>query len=635
MDTLRYPENLEPGTVRRWLVEAGGRAESGQTLVEIELKDSLVHLAAPAACTLGRVIAPAAATVAPGAALAEVGDGTAAGGAAATAPAAAMANPAPASPNPSSGPPEGFAPILMPQAGNTMEEGTILSWKVSEGDRIEAGQTICEIETDKATMEFEAPEAGRLAKIVAPEGSTIPVKQPIAYLGEGEMPEGTTASAAETGQSAPAPGPVPSAAAEPAGTEGASVEGVSPILMPQAGNTMEEGTILSWKVSEGDRIEAGQIICEIETDKATMEFEAPEGGRLAKVVAPEGSTIPVKQPIALLAEDDAAADAWLRHAESSQAPSGQRGDSGATAATAASASAPATTVPSAAPTAPATTTATGRVKASPAARRLAKQRGVALERLGAGSGPGGRILSSDLEHAPAATAAPSPAAPAGPGEVVRRRMTKMRRAIAHNLTVSKQTVPHFYVRQSIDAEPLLGYYRQMKQQAGCTINDILIMAISRVMQQFPAFRSRLEGEEILEYSQANIGIAVGVEDGLVVPVLPGVDRMDLPTLAAAARSLVDNARKGRVDNMGTGTFTISNMGMFGIEDFSAIINPPEAGILAVSAAREQVIVRDGAMRPGRVMNLTLSADHRIVDGMLAAQFMGELKTLLEAPQQIA
>ena len=634
MDTLRYPDNLEPGTVRRWLVEAGDRAESGQTLVEIELKDAVVHLAVPAACTIGRVIAPAAATVAPGAALAEVGGGPAAAGAVATAPAATTANPAPASGEPSSDPPEGFSPILMPQAGNTMEEGTILSWKVSEGDRIEAGQTICEIETDKATMEFEAPEAGRLAKIVAPEGSTIPVKQPMAYLGEGEMSAGATTSSAEAGQNTPSPTPASPAAAEPTGTAAASLEGVSPILMPQAGNTMEEGTILSWKVSEGDRIEAGQIICEIETDKATMAFEAPEAGRLAKIVAPEGSTIAVKRPIGLLADDDAAAEAWLRHAESSQAASGQRGGSRAAAATTTPPAASGTAAASAAPAAPSATTATGRVKASPAARRLAKQRGVVLERIGAGSGPGGRILSTDIEHAPAATAAPAASAPTAPGEVVRRRMTKMRRAIAQNLTVSKQTVPHFYVRQGIDAEPLLNYYRQVKEHAGCTINDILVMAISRVMQQFPAFRSRLEGEEILEYSQANIGIAVGVDDGLVVPVLPGVDRMDLPTLAAAARSLVENARKGRVDNMGTGTFTISNMGMFGIEDFSAIINPPEAGILAVSAAREQVIVRDGAMRPGRVMNLTLSADHRIVDGMLAAQFMGQLKALLEAPQDI-
>ncbi len=629
MDTLRYPENLDAGTIQRWLAAAGDRVDGEQILAVIDLKDSVVHLLAPAAATLKRLLVPAGTTVEPGTALAQLGDASSAEPSAPAA--AARSNPAPPAGGGESAP-EGFTPILMPQAGNTMEEGTILSWKVGEGDRIEAGQIICEIETDKATMEFEAPEGGRLAKIAAPEGAIIPVKQPIAWLGEGEFtsePAGAGDGAASAHGTA-AEEAAPTADREATASQPASVEGVTPILMPQAGNTMEEGTILSWKVAEGDRIEAGQIICEIETDKATMEFEAPEGGRLAKIVAPEGTTTPVKQPIALLAEDDAAAEAWLATGES-RAPE-------PAAASAAEAPAPPTAARAAAtnPTAPTSTTATGRVKASPAARRIARERGVALDRLGAGSGPGGRILSTDVQQAPATAATEMPAAApsAGPGAVVRRRMSKMRRAIAQNLTVSKQTVPHFYVRQSIDAQPLLDFYRRMKDETGCTINDVIVLAISRTMMHYPGFRSRLESEEIVEYPTANIGIAVGIEDGLVVPVLTGVEGMDLPTLARSARLLVDNARKGRVDNMGAGTFTISNMGMFGIEDFSAIINPPEAGILAVSAAREHLWVTDGAMRPGRAMNLSLSADHRIVDGMLAAQFMAQLKALLEEPESI-
>ncbi|HOF18663.1 MAG TPA: dihydrolipoamide acetyltransferase family protein [Phycisphaerae bacterium] len=279
------------------------------------------------------------------------------------------------------------------------------------------------------------------------------------------------------------------------------------------------------------------------------------------------------------------------------------------------------------------------MKASPAARRLAAQRGIELSTVGAGSGPAGRILSTDLPAAaPASLQAPTvrPAAiRTGPvGQPTRRKLAGMRKAIAKNLTASKQNIPHFYLRGTIDAGALFDTYRRAKAHFKCSVNDFLLAAVARVMGEFPAFRTRLEGEELVEYPTSNVGIAVGLDKGLVVPVLLGADRMALPQLAATTRQIVEAARGGKIEAMGQGNLTITNLGMFGTEEFSAIINPPEAAILAVGAIREAVLVKDGAMRPGRVMTMTLSCDHRVIDGMQAAQFMARLKEVLESPQML-
>jgi pyruvate dehydrogenase E2 component (dihydrolipoamide acetyltransferase) len=277
-----------------------------------------------------------------------------------------------------------------------------------------------------------------------------------------------------------------------------------------------------------------------------------------------------------------------------------------------------------------------------------------------GSGPAGRVLSTDLVNLKGAgKSAPAMAAPvartaAAKGTAVkevktvaaagpmagltggRKALTKMRKAIAVNLQMSKQTVPHFYVKGTINADPVFAFYRAQKPATGCTLNDVILLAVGRVVGEFAAFRSRLEGNEIVEAGAANIGVAVSVPEerggGLVVPVVLGVHELTLSQVAAESKKVVESARNGKVENMGKGVFTISNMGMLGVEDFSAIINPPESGILAISAVREDVIVKDGAMRAGRVMSLTLSVDHRVVDGALAAAFMGRLKEILEMPE---
>jgi pyruvate dehydrogenase E2 component (dihydrolipoamide acetyltransferase) len=404
---------------------------------------------------------------------------------------------------------------------------------------------------------------------------------------------------------------------------------VVPILMPQAGNTMEEGTVVTWLVKTGDVISVGQTICEIETDKATIDFESPQAGRLARIVAPVGEPIAVKQPIALLAESDAAADAFLAK---DQPPT----NSGVAVNT------PVSAAPSAAKVVQATAHTTfggpkaagtvasngGRIKASPAARKIAAERGVALTAVTTGSGPAGRILSSDV----ARLAADNGSSQSKQSSVASRRsMPKMRRAIGRNLQASKQTIPHFYVRLTVNADPLLAFHRENKPQTECSLNDVIVLAVGRAIGEFPAVRSQIDGDDLVEFPHANIGIAVGIEGGLVVPVVLAVDTLSLAQLAKETKRTVENARRGRLDNIGQGVFTISNLGMFGVEEFSAIINPPESGILAVSAIREAVVVENGSLRAGRTMTMTLSADHRIVDGVLAAKFMARLKEVLEHP----
>ena len=387
---------------------------------------------------------------------------------------------------------------------------------------------------------------------------------------------------------------------------------VVPLLLPRAGQTMEEGTIVKWLVGEGDRIEPGQIIYEVETDKATFEIESDQAGRIARIVVEEYESVPVLTPVAYLAERDEDVEEYLA-SEGGKTTEAKEPENRAEAA------AEKTEQPVEAPREP----ATDRIKASPAAKKLAREKGVDLASIGQGSGPGGRIVSEDVvKSAPAST------------EAVRRRVSSMRKTIAKNLVASKQSIPHFYVRQTINAGPLYSQYKARKAEFDCTVNDLIVLACAKALMDFPAFRSQLAGEEILEYASANIGIAVGVEDGLVVPVVMDAQNLDLRKLSQETRTLIEAAREGDIRNMGKGVFTVTNMGMLGVDEFTAIINPPEAAILAVSAIREDVIVRDGSVRAGRVMTMTLSCDHRIIDGALAAKFITALQRLLEQPENL-
>lgn len=399
------------------------------------------------------------------------------------------------------------------------------------------------------------------------------------------------------------------------------------VTMPKAGQSMEEGTILRWMKKEGDPVVRGEILLEIDTDKAAVEVESPESGILKKILCPEGTTVPVLAPIAIVAgpKDDISA-------EMSQAQS-------VPAATVDMASGPAAEPVAAG--AALTETQAGRIKASPAARRTARETGVDLTAVGRGSGPEGRIISSDVLRLASLPAEAPPAAPvlsavpAIPAGATRRPLTGMRKAIARSMLAAKQSIPHFYAKLTIDAGPLYDFYRAEKQKYPCTLNDIITLACARVIRESPAFRSRYEQEEIVEFAAASIGVAVGMDEGLVVPVLVGADSMSLMEVALESQRIIEAARQGKVTAMGQGVFTITNLGPFGVEEFTAIINPPEAAILAVGAIREDVIVRDEGMRPGRVMTMILSADHRVIDGLMAARFLKRLQEVLETPDSIA
>ncbi|MHC4855512.1 MAG: 2-oxo acid dehydrogenase subunit E2 [Planctomycetota bacterium] len=661
MDILKYPEKgrfpLE-GVVIEWKKKQHDSVQKGEILLQIEAAGQTLEVESTSEGTLLKPLAAVGCPVKAGDSLAIIGDkGQDASKAIeqinqkAPSPAAKTsavqakpkAQPVAAQPKQTeekkdqamttqtpAGNPENVIPILMPQAGQSMEEGTILSWKIKPGDTIEVGQVIMEIETDKATMEVEAPDAGRVARIIAAEGDIIEVKKPVAFIAAddadvdaylGGAPAAAPAPAAPA-PTAPAPAPAaastpapaaPSAPAQPAVSvpEGAVV----PVLMPQAGQSMEEGTILAWKVAEGDQIEVGQIIMEIETDKATMEVEAVDAGRIAKIVAAEGDIIEVKQPVAYLAEADVDIDAYVGGGSTAAPAAAQP-------AAPAAAAAPAKKAP-AVQKAAAQVSETGRVKASPAARKAAQQKGIDLSSVPTGSGPGGRILSTDVEQADVI-----------PTEVQIYPLTKMRRAIANNLLYSKQNVPHFYAKKTIDAALLFATYRKTKEQFKCSVNDFVTKACAKAIRQYPAFRSQYKDTEVHENPAVNIGIAVGTDEGLTVPVVLNADRQNLEQLAAQTRQVVESARNGKLENFGHGIFTITNLGMFGCEEFSAIINPPESAILAVGAIREGVIVENGAMRPTRLMTMTLSVDHRVVDGVLAAQFLNTVQELLEDPEQL-
>ncbi len=677
METLNLPElptSEVSATVASWLVVPGENFLAGETIVRIELEAAFLDIEAAQAGQLAEILAPEHTTLAAGDPLCRIAEASATPASTKEDTPAAGGQPQHTDTTMSEANlpelPESVTPVLMPQVGNDMEEGTLVKWNVKEGETIEKGQIIFEVETDKATIEIEADASGRLAKIVADEGQIVAIRQPVAYLGDDDealdaylsslatdatsTSSGSPESLAAAGTPA-TPGSPESLAADGTSASSEAPAGVTPVLMPQVGNDMEEGTIVKWVASEGDAVAKGEIIFEVETDKATIEIEADADGRLARIVVGEGETVAIKTPVAYLGDDDAAVDTYI----ASLAADGTSASTSAnTSPPSGSVDVPSTAKPPKRVDVPSTakrpqvvsprlagdgtSPSSGRVKASPAARKFAAQRGVDLAAVAPGTGPGGRVLSTDVMAAPAGgtaaaprVAAVSPQGAALGNEDIITELPKMRRAIARNLTASKQNVPHFYMKLTIDADPMMAFYRTQKQQYKLSVNDVIVKAVAATLSEFPAFRSRFEDTQITERPRANVGVAVGTDDGLRVPVVMNADLLSLPELAAESRRVIENARAGKLENLGEGVFTISNLGMFGIEEFSAIINPPEAAILAVGAVREDVIVSGGAIKPSRVCTMTLSCDHRVVDGLVAAQFAARLKELLENPQLLA
>jgi pyruvate dehydrogenase E2 component (dihydrolipoamide acetyltransferase) len=404
------------------------------------------------------------------------------------------------------------------------------------------------------------------------------------------------------------------------------------IRMPKMSDTMTEGVIVSWLKQVGDDIKPGDILAEVETDKATMELENYVKGTLLHIGIPAGGSVPVDALIAIVGQKGEDISALLN---------------GASAPAAAPAKAEETKVETAAPTAPApapvaNTSNDSRVKASPLAKKIADEKGIDLNSV-SGSGDGGRIVKRDVEtFAPAAktAGAPSIILPTVVGQESYEEVpvSQMRKVIARRLGESKHTAPHFYLTMSINMDKAIEARKSMLEfsPVKISVNDIIIKAVAAALRKNPAANSSWLGDKIRYNHHINIGVAVAIEDGLIVPVVKFADSKSLSHISAEVKELADKAKNKKLQpsEFEGNTFTISNLGMFGIDEFTAIINPPDACILAVGAAKETVVVENGQMKVANVMKVTLSCDHRVVDGAVGSAFLKTLKELLENPVKL-
>src|ERR1700692_4178484 len=414
------------------------------------------------------------------------------------------------------------------------------------------------------------------------------------------------------------------------------------ILMPALSPTMEKGNLAKWLKKEGDKVKSGDVIAEIETDKATMEVEAVDEGFLAKIVVPDGTEgVAVNAVIAILTETKGEAVAAPKAAPAAEAPKAE-----------APKEAPKAAEKAAAP-APAPDHGEARVFASPLARRMAKQAGIDLSAI-KGSGPNGRIVKADLDAAPAkapaaAPAQPTAAAPAAPkaaAPVITAPHTKipnssMRKVIARRLLESKQTVPHFYLTSNIEIDALLKLRADLNAKSPkegpsafkLSVNDLVIKACALALRRHPQVNSTFTEEAIIQYDDVDISIAVAIPDGLITPIIRKADLQGLAAISNSMKDLGARAKAGKLkpEEFQGGGFSISNLGMFGIPEFSAIINPPQSAILAVGAGEKRAVVKGDAIVIANMMTVTLSCDHRGVDGALGAQFLATLKSIIEDP----
>lgn len=530
--------------------------------------------------------------------------------------------------------------ITMPRLSDTMTEGTVATWLKKVGDTIKEGDILAEIETDKATMEFESFNAGVLLHIGIKEGQSAPVDSLLAIIGHaGEDISGLLNGSAP----AVAVEPAPAAAEVPASnaTPTAAPAGIQVISMPRLSDTMTTGTVATWLKKVGDVVKEGDILAEIETDKATMEFESFHSGTLLYIGIQEGESAPVDSVLAIIGP---AGTDVLAYAESLKS-----GD--------ASVAAPAQSAPEATSAAVPIVTATatpvvnegGRVFASPLARQIAKEKGIDLHQV-KGSGENGRIVKSDVENftaassapavqtvAPAIAAAPAvkPFVPAGSEFSEQIKNSQMRKTIARRLSESIFTAPHFYLTIEVAMDEAMksrGVINTVPDTK-VSFNDMVIKACAMALKKHPKVNSQWSDEAITINHHVHVGVAVAVEDGLVVPVVRFTDQMSLSQIGAAVKDLAGKARNKKLQpsEMEGSTFTVSNLGMFGITEFTSIINQPNSAILSVGAIIQKPVVRDGQIVVGHTMKVTLACDHRTVDGATGAEFLQTLRTFLENP----
>ncbi|RCR70763.1 pyruvate dehydrogenase complex dihydrolipoamide acetyltransferase [Larkinella punicea] len=548
--------------------------------------------------------------------------------------------------------------IRMPKMSDTMTEGVIAEWHKKVGDTVKSGDVLAEVETDKATMDLEAYDEGTLLYIGVEKGQSVPIDGILAVVGKSGEDfkalldgNGSSNGSAEPKAEAPAEKPTPAPASNgaeqpapkaPAPAAPAANINASIIRMPKMSDTMTEGTIVAWHKKEGDTVKSGDVLAEVETDKATMDLEAYEEGTLLYIGAKEGTAVAVDDVIAVVGEKGADFQALL-----------QGGDQPAAAA--AEPDAPkAEAQPAAAPAE--TSTGNGhdsRVLASPLAKTIAKEKGVDLAQV-QGSGPDGRIVKRDVEtFQPAAQpapaqAAPAPAAkPAAPAPVAQTApaaqeggyedipLSQMRKTIARRLSESLFTAPHFYLTMEINMDKAMDLRGKVNEVSPVKVsfNDFVLKAAALALKKHPAVNSSWLGDKIRRYSYVNIGVAVAVDEGLLVPVIRNADQKTLSTIAAEVKDLAGKAKDKKLQpkDWEGSTFSISNLGMFGIDEFTAIINPPDSCILAIGSIKQTVKFEGEVAKPTNVMKVTLSCDHRSVDGATGASFLQTFKGLLENP----
>ncbi|MBD3391224.1 MAG: biotin/lipoyl-binding protein [Chitinivibrionales bacterium] len=508
-------------------------------------------------------------------------------------------------------------PIVMPQVGHDIETGKILEWKVKVGDTVSKGDIVAVVESEKASFEVEAFESGTLIKIVHAADAEVKVFDPIAYLGEpGES----------IGGNGKDPGPAKDAGAqEPASKKAASVSGnkAAAVPMPQVGHDIETGTVLEWKVKEGDPVKKGDIVAVVESEKASFEVEVYQSGTILKIVHAEGDEVRVFSPLAYVGNPGDVIE-----------EGGAQGPAHAALEKEEAAAAPAS---AASPAVPAARRGGQKLIASPSAKRIARERGMDLAAI-AGTGPGGRIVKRDVvgaapsaPPAPAAAAPVSPAITPSPGDEV-MAFSKMRQGIARNLTLSKQTIPHFYLFVDVDMTHAMTWRKAFNEARGSriTVTDIIVMATAQALREFPQLNSHVDAAKMVLKKDINIGIAVSVEAGLLVPTIPDVDRKDLFEISAAVKANAEAAKRGVIKLPKPGTFTISNLGMFSVGKFLPIINPPECAIMGVASAEKRVVYAGhNSMMIRDMMTLSLACDHRATDGTYAAQFLNRIKERIE------
>jgi pyruvate dehydrogenase E2 component (dihydrolipoamide acetyltransferase) len=536
--------------------------------------------------------------------------------------------------------------VTMPRLSDTMEEGTVAKWLKKVGDKVEEGEILAEIETDKATMEFESFYNGTLLHIGIPEGDGAPVDALLAIIGD----EGEDISALIGGTATPATPPAEEvkpveATSEPTNETKAVASipaGVEIVTMPRLSDTMEEGTVASWLKKVGDAVEEGDILAEIETDKATMEFESFYSGTLLHIGIDEGGSAPVDAVLAIIGPAGTDVSSVLNGASAPAAAVPAVPQEAVEAKSEILAAAPVVAAPVIRTTE--TIPSNGRVFASPLAKKLAKEKGLDLSTV-KGSGENGRIIRRDVEQAqvvvaPAASSAAQPAvAPVVVASGVENKESvknsQMRKVIAKRLSESKFTAPHYYLTVEVEMDEAKAARQQINQlpDTKVSFNDMVLKASAMALLKHKQVNTTWSDEATIINHHVHLGVAVAVEDGLVVPVIKHADQLSFTQLGATVKDMAGRARNKKLTpaEMEGSTFTVSNLGMFGIEEFTSIINQPNSAILSVGAIIEKAVVRDGAIVPRSMMKLTLACDHRTIDGATGAQFLQTLRMYLEHP----